>query len=441
MSNFRLGALFSARGVFTLAFFYSLAVGLLIQLVMLPFVMPALDAGHGLFKGGDWVWFHQEAAQLTNRIDHEGWKAWELRPQGNAPIGIAAAVYAFFGVNEPWILMPLNAGLFAVGATCLYMMFALVAPSRLAFAATIPYVIFPSAAVIYGQIHKDVWSISGVILVALVWGRFSVQATPSWKDAAIQGILALTGVLLIWLVRPYLVEVVLAASILTVSVIAVQAVSTRRIDPKHSLQWWGGMALTITLLGAFVWLPSGIPGNGISERRGDSVWHRTGMIPASVDNALLKLGERRRDFTEGYPQAGSNIDTAVQFHSAADVVCYIPRALTIALFSPFPDLWGGTGASPGADHMRLLAGGETALAYLLLPGVLLLFVNRGPRGAATVLSIQAVFPLIVLALVVSNVGTLYRMRYGYWQILIGLGMIGWGMWFRQWNKKYWRYSR
>ncbi len=445
MRDFRAGTLFCAQGIFVLVFFYSLSVGLLIQLVMLPYVMPELHAGQGLLKGGDWVVFQQEAVQLANRIHHEGWAIWELRPQGNAPIGIAAAVYALTGISEPWVLMPLNAGLFAIGATCLYMMFALIAPPRLAFVATMPYVFFPSAAMIFGQIHKDVWSIAGIALVALVWVRFAVYSMLDWKDAAIQVMLVLVGVLLIWLVRPYLVQVVLAASTLTVLVIAVRAIFARGDGFKHSMQWWAGMALSITLLVLFV-VPSPVthvsPVTNVWEAvvskepgRGDLAWHGTEWIPAFTDNILSGFIDIRRGFTEGYPHAGSNIDTAVQFHSVADVVRYIPRALQVALFAPFPSMWGGSGASPGATHMRLLAGIEMAFTYLVLPGVILLFIRRGGHGLAAVAVIQAVVPMVILALVVSNVGTLYRMRYGYWQILIGLGIIGWGIWLQHWKTK------
>ena len=441
MSNFRPGALFSGRGIFVLVFFYSLSIGLLLQLVVLPFVIPELDAGHGLLKGGDWIGFHREAVQLAERIRHEGWAAWQLRPLGNAPIGIAAAVYALTGISEPWVLMPLNATMFAVSATCLYMVFAHLAPRQLAYVATMPYVFFPSAAMIYGQIHKDVWSIAGVSLVTLVWVRFAAHPVLEWKGSALQGMLALSGGLLIWLVRPYLVEVVLAASALTASVIAVRAVFVSGVDSRHSLAWWVGMALSIALLVSFVWLPSGNQGNKISERTTNFVWYYTDLIPAAADETLSRLGESRRRFTEGYPLAGSNIDTEVQFHSAADVVRYIPRALAIGLFSPFPNLWGESGVSPGADHMRLLAGIETVFSYLVIPGVLLLFIRRGSRGMTTVLLIQAVVPLIVLALIVSNVGTLYRMRYGYWQILIGLGTIGLGMWLLERNARCRRNAR
>ncbi|MBD3812290.1 MAG: hypothetical protein IE917_08715 [Betaproteobacteria bacterium] len=435
MSDFRPRKLLCAQGVFTLAFFYSLSVGLLVQLVILPFVLPALDAGQGLLKGGDWIWFQQEAVQLANRIHQEGWVVWELRPQGNAPIGIAAAAYAFTGISEPWILMPLNAGLFAVGATCLYMVFTLIASYQLAFAATMPYVLLPSAAVIFGQIHKDVWSIAGIAMVVLVWGRFSAYRILGWKDAGIQVALILTGVLLVWLVRPYLVQVVLVTSILTVFVVASTGL-TRRDHAKNSSQWWFGVILSIVLPLAFMQSLSGIEVLRVSGGVEPIAWHHTELIPRPVDNALSQFAERRRAFTEGYPHAGSNVDTEVEFHSAIDLARYIPRALQIALFAPFPDMWGGGGASPGAEHMRLVAGIETTFTYFLLPGVLMVFMRREIRCTTAVALIQTTIPIVILALVVSNVGTLYRMRYAYLQLLNGLGLIGWVMWVQHWNIKF-----
>lgn len=126
----------------------------------------------------------------------------------------------------------------------------------------------------------------------------------------------------------------------------------------------------------------------------------------------------------------------MEFHSAIDVVRYIPRALQIALFAPFPDMWGGgSGASPGAEHMRLVAGVEMAFTYFLLPGVLMVFMRREFRCTTAVALIQATIPIVILALVVSNMGTLYRMRYAYLQLLNGLGLIGWVMWIQHWNTK------
>lgn len=458
MKHWKLGNLLCARGVFALVFVYALSVGLLIQLVLLPFVMPALDAGHGLLKGGDWIEFHQKAVHLANLIHHVGWAVWDLRPEGNAPIGIAAAAYVLTGISEPWILMPLNAGLFAVGATCLYMMFSLIAPHRLAFVATMPYVLFPSAAVIYGQIHKDVWSFAGMTLIALVWVRIAAYSKLNWKDTGIQAMLAFTGVLFVWLVRPYLVQILLVASILTVLAIAF-GLFTNSDKNKFSIHRLMRMALPLIFLIVFIKLPLG---NGVQEMvllkeeqlatqqmvlskekepaTEELIRQPARLISEYVDNHLSeivsKLAEDRRRFTKGYPDAGSNIDTEEEFHSAIDVGRYIPRAFQIALFAPFPDMWRERGSAPGADHMRLVSGIEMAFSYLLLPGVILLFLCRGIHSRTTVMLIQAIVPAIILALVVSNVGTLYRMRFVNLQMLNGLGMIGWVLWLQHWNTTY-----
>src|SRR5690348_7918500 len=68
-----------------LAFAVALAVGLFIQLVLLPYILPGLHAGHGLLRGGDWIGFHEDGLALAQQIAQHGWQAFELRPRGQAP--------------------------------------------------------------------------------------------------------------------------------------------------------------------------------------------------------------------------------------------------------------------------------------------------------------------------------------------------------------------
>jgi len=214
-----------------------------------------------------------------------------------------------------------------------------------------------------------------------------------------------------------------------------------REDPRerHTTRWWSGIVLCLSILVGGAELPSGegVLGGVVAGAGGIGFSGRlVESIMAHADNLVSGVAVARHNVAVSYPNAGSNIDTEVQLHSATDVLRYLPRALQIGLFAPFPEMWSGLGVSPGADHMRLLAGIEMALAYLLLPGVALVFMRRELYGQSAVALIQAVIPIIVLALVVCNVGTLYRMRYGYWQILIGLGVIGWGMGLQRWSGKY-----
>lgn len=405
MKYFKFGTFFGAQGVFALAFFYSLSVGLLVQLVLLPAVMPELDAGHGLLKGGDWVWFQQQAVLLADRIHHEGWVIWELGPRRNSPIGVAAAAYALTGTREPWVLMPLNAGLYAVGAACLYLMFTCIASRRLAFVAILPYLLFPSAVMIYGQIHKDAWSIAGLLLINLAWVRFAVSNNLAWRNFMSQVALVLAGAWLVWVVRPYLLKILLAASTLTVLILAIRAIVMHRdLRKRHTGRWWIGIVLCLSILGMFAELSPGgaVPGGAVPGETDLALTERlVKSMMAHSKNLVSAVAKTRNGFASS-SHAGSNIDTGVQFHSATDVLRYVPRALQIGLFAPFPEMWSETGVSPGADWMRLLAGIEMGFAYFLLSGFVLAFMRRGLHGSSAVILIQAAVPILVLALVGCN---------------------------------------
>ena len=68
------------RRLWLLFFAYAAIVALLVQLVLLPYVLPGLHAGNGLLIGGDWIGFHHQAAELADQVRANGWSAWRLRP-------------------------------------------------------------------------------------------------------------------------------------------------------------------------------------------------------------------------------------------------------------------------------------------------------------------------------------------------------------------------
>ena len=117
--------------------------------------------------------------------------------------------------------------------------------------------------------------------------------------------------------------------------------------------------------------------------------------------------------------AKSMIDENVQPESVGEVIRYLPRALQVALFVPFPSAW--------FDHtsvQRLVASAETAIGYLCFPGVLvLLCYNRKP--SVFLVLYFACFFLTIYGFAESNLGTLYRHRYGYWFLVVALGILGW----------------
>ncbi len=146
-------------------------------------------------------------------------------------------------------------------------------------------------------------------------------------------------------------------------------------------------------------------------------------LSESAETVAQRIGATRYNFNISYPESGSSIDRNVEFKNFKDLLLYLPRALAIGLWAPFPDMWVGAGKRVGSAG-RLLSGAETLLMYLC-ELLALLTLWRAPRDLANwlLLSISA-FGVTALGLVVSNVGTLYRIRYLFWILLIILGVKG-----------------
>jgi hypothetical protein len=409
----------NSGAVFIATFAWSLLAGLAIQLVVLPYILPGLNAGDGLLVGGDWVGFHKQAVGLVGEMKTHGWRAWSLNPAGQAPVGIAAALYYITGISKPWVVLPINAVLFATSATLLFSIFSTFTGRFVSALAVVPFAFFPSAAVIYSQIHKDVFSISGFLLIIHSFACLSMRRNITVRGAL--GVLAAVGVgcALVWLVRPYLVLVILPASILGLA-------SSLILQWRRSYAWW--LCVLVCLVAQPLTL-------ALPRQAGDNFGGPTSQVEtvridphASVLGQLVaKLNAVRVGFAEGYPMAGSNVDTHVRFNSVFDLAAYLPRALQLALFAPFPTMWTTEAVSAGGDIMKTISAVEMTSAYILLGGLIFLgpYTNRSGLPTLALVIVVSLTICLGLALVFTNVGTLYRMRYGYWQLLIGMGVVGW----------------
>ncbi len=116
------------------------------------------------------------------------------------------------------------------------------------------------------------------------------------------------------------------------------------------------------------------------------------------------------------------IDENIAPQSIGEMAAYLPRALQVALFAPFPSSW-----LANISMFRLVAVGETFVYYLCVSGIFMLLVyNRKP---AVLMAIYfACFFLLVYGVTQANLGTLYRYRYGYQFIMLMLGLLGWFTW-------------
>lgn len=399
--------------LYALAFAWVLAAGALLQLVVLP--ATPWHAGHGLLAGGDWVGFHALADRLATEIAARGWQAWELRPEGQAPAGIAAALYALTGVHAPWVFLPVNAALYALIVVLLHeLALAVTGDRRLALVAVLPALLFPSTATIWGQIHKDVFAIAGTLLVLRFWWRHGQADGDRFGAAGLAALVA--GAALMAIVRSYGVELLLLASGCVMLVVLFVHRRTLLQRPR----WLAAMLCALVLLAG---VERGLQPPVAAPPC--AVWKASPVLPV-IDRLFAGLACMREGFRLGYPDAGSNIDIDVVFADHADVIAYLPRAAQLALFAPFPAHWSDRAVSPGGAVMRLVSAAEMLLFYAALAGVaaLLLRGREAPVAASAALLFTAAMA-VIYALVVTNLGTLYRMRFPL--LLVGsvVGLASW----------------
>jgi len=141
-------------------------------------------------------------------------------------------------------------------------------------------------------------------------------------------------------------------------------------------------------------------------------------------NRLIALIQGARDaFAYKYSDSATLIDSDVQFITTMDLVRYLPRAMEIGFLAPFPNTWLGNGREVGLSG-RLLAGAEMLAAYVLEMLALFGVWRARQRLSTWLLFCVIVFGVTTLGLGLINVGALYRLRYGFFVLLIVLGMYG-----------------
>src|ERR1700682_1589627 len=138
--------------------------------------------------------------------------------------------------------------------------------------------------------------------------------------------------------------------------------------------------------------------------------------------AARREGFIKRQSDEGY-KAGSDVDSDVRFHNKGELIRYLPRAAAIGFFAPFPNMWFAEGLLVGRAG-RWLSGFEMLLTYILEAlAVIGVWQKRGELFV-WLLTFSAILGATALGLIVINMGSLYRLRYSYWILIVILGAGG-----------------
>jgi hypothetical protein len=422
-------------------FAYATASALLVQIVILPYIFPQFHAGEGLLLGcPDCSGYHTLATELADKIHSEGWSAWKLRVNDRHPTaGIAGALYALT-VPKLWTTIPLTAAMHATATLLLLKIIQIFVPHwRVAVWFVLPFLLFPSAMSWYTQNLKDSYYIAGIFAFLYGWLLLAGARTwiSGWREPGKAILVIALGLFLCWVVRPGEMRALhqieeLFAIFLTCFILRwiVRIDIPRKRAVIAFLVIWGIVAST-NFKGIYPenYKLDAIIGKtpDISEPSQEGAFKTTNRI----DNFLNRFFKYEIDMISSkrhgysyYPGATSSIDTNVELKSMEDIISYLPRAAEIGFLSPFPNMWMKTGAYASNTFGRRITAFEMILIYVSLLGIPLA-IWRFYRSPELWIIFILCFPMIlILSLTVVNIGSLYRLRYGYIMTISSLGLIG-----------------
>lgn len=405
------------------AYAYAFVVAVVLQKLVMP-IMPVLHAGHGLMNN-DAIIFHDMAMAMADRILASGWGEWKLIP-GNgitANVGILAAVYAVFGSDPVWFI-PLNAGFHALGALLMLRLGTLFMPGKSGWiaggVAAFMFLVFPSALVWYGQNHKDSFLIAGYLLMLIAFAQALERTT--YRGLLGDVILLSIGCALVAIMRPHMLMVYVLAIAFVILGVAIWHLVRR--SRTTLLAFGNGLIMLGVAIAANSISPThhGLSAIEIPHRMDANwKWDNTGVLPVVIENKLKQVSFIRAHFVDAGKTvgAGSSIDADMLPTNAFQMLAYLPRALSVALFAPFPNTWVERPTLP-----RVIGAIETLIFYLAAPGILIILWRRPSLPLAVCLVVSALV-LIVLSYTSPNLGTLHRIRYGPWFVFILSGVCGW----------------
>jgi hypothetical protein len=424
-------------------FLYTVISGLFVQFILLPYIFPSWHAGNGLLEGVDATKFHRIALELTEKIEESGWSQWEPLPDGQLVSGVAAIFYVLIN-PAPWSVLPLNGVLNSFACVCFYLiLFTLLKDERKSLLCALPFIFFPSNLLWNTQFHNENYAVPGIILTLYGWVVISNNKGNQNEVISRENIIALfsivVGSLFIGLVRISILPGLTFLFVIIGIGFVLAWIFKRDRNRKLKRIPLVGIAISMMLTVVFIFEnnisldadfklnygESEIPLSSNQNEVRKLKWENTSWIPGFLDNQFEDIAMLRRRFIKAWDHAGSNIDADITFRNAEEVTRYLPRAAQIAFFSPFPNMWFSEGRKVTGTAMRVISAFEMMVIYFCIVGLPMILWSNRHQPALWVVVYVCTGMLIVYALTIPNLGSLYRFRYPYLMPLVCLGLAGW----------------
>lgn len=361
-----------------------------------------------------------DSAQLTGKLETQGIGPWltGIAPLHTRIYSLSLLVlHRVIGFNILSI-EPVNLLLYLLTLIMVFQLTEKIFDRQAAITAAILVAVWPTLLIHSTQPLRDPLLIAAVLAFLLILHRWLTERL-GWRRGILLGVSGVFILLMIWIVRLAMWDVARFFIGFGIVLLIVRQIRQKSFMPVNVI-------VALLFLSSVLVIPRCNRQLQFLEKREADVDLLLGeaAAPLPLWERIIARREGFIDLTnlEDY-HAGSDIDINVRFHNRAEIMRYVPRAVAIGLFAPFPNTWFSPGLLVGRTG-RLISGVETAVTYGL--EVLAIFglwrARRDPF--AWLAAAAAILGTTALGMVVTNIGSIYRLRYPYWILIVMLGAGG-----------------
>ena len=410
--------------------------------------LPAVFDRNGIAVGiaSDGLKVREEAVRRSEDLTRRQWRTWAT---ANSPVYVKlySLCFATLGRVVGFNILsiePINLLAYLAILLLVFYLAREFAVERAALIAATVVALWPSFVLHTTQLLKDPPFIAGMLAFILI-NICLLSKKHSWRSALLTAAAGGLVAVLVWFSRDTMGELLIATTVLAVMLLLIRLALERRSSATSASDWRarlpslvGLILLVVISVGVTRLIPAFERRHDIDQgvaSPGAEIWAETRrpQRDASLNSqnlptnpwtkAVMRISKLRQDFASEFSDAGSNIDTEVQIRSTSDVVRYLPRAVMIGYFAPFPNMWFGAGLQVSRAG-RLLSGIEMLGIYLIEALAIVGLWKGRRRFAVWFLWLVSAMGLTSLGLVVLNIGALYRLRYVFVILLLVLAAGG-----------------
>jgi hypothetical protein len=363
----------------------------------------------------DGATYQRVATDLVEEWRSNGFTAW-LNAKAPLHSRLHSLAFAAFGKllgHNILAAEPLNLFYYLAILICVYFIGREVFNPQTGFIAASIVALWPSFLFYSTQLIRDPLSIACFLALLLVL-VLVLSREFTWIKGIAIGAAGAVLATLFWLSRGNMWNSVLVAIAITVGLLVIQMLREKRFMSGNAL-------VMLFVIAAALLVPTRLESTTLPGVRPPltplaiPTTSQPSPREGVLATAVKQISTRRAGFRL-YTARASDIDPDVQFSSTGEIVRFIPRALVIGFFAPFPRMWIEAGSFGFAT--RILSGLETLAMYFLYVLVGLNVWRERRNLKMWLLLLVAAIGMLALGLVVVNAGALFRLRYAFWILMI-----------------------